>query len=383
MKHAPVRVDDPWEGWDELSEPPEDSTWEPSPADEEYAEAVAEARQELGGNKPDSDQPAWIQERFASLDWEAAYATDFSKVDWLPGRFMERGQQITLVGDGKVGKSLFALDWAFRMVAGRSFLGDPRHPPLRVLYFDRENSLRDITTRAQALGARPADLARLIYKPFPQFSGTLDQSEKAARELVFLAVEVYRVDVVILDTVSRFIGGKENDADTWLQLYQHVHQRLKARGIACVRLDHFGKDSERGSRGSSAKSQDVDAVWELTAGRAEKTGTDVEVLSTVLKLNRTHTRTGLGDDLFPIIRRGERTRGGSWLPGRTRHEIADDGILAEATREIDILVQTLIDSGCPVGGREAVKKWMKTHGMPTPRDQTMSEVVRELKARSV
>jgi hypothetical protein len=156
-------------------------------------------------------------------------------------------------------------------------------------------------------------------------------------------------------------------------------------GVACLRLDHFGKDAERGSRGSSAKNQDVDHVWELSALKSEKSpmGADLEVLTTSLKLNRTHTRSGLGEDTFAIIRRGERQVGGMWLPGRTRHELADIGIVAEADREVATIVQALIDGGCPTGGRDTVRRWMATHGMFTPGNAVMADVVRELKARNV
>ena len=38
---------------------------------------------------------------------------------------------------------------------------------------------------------------------------------------------------------------------------------LKQRGATWVRLDHAGKDLDRGQRGSSAKGDDVDVVWRL------------------------------------------------------------------------------------------------------------------------
>lgn len=374
--HVP---DDPWEGHVDADGFP----YEPSLMDDEYAEAVEKTRAALGGESPDADAEEYVQRNYPSVDWVAAFATDFTRIDWLPGRFMERGQQATLVGDGKVGKSLFMLDWAWRAASGRSFLGDHRHEPMRVLYFDRENSLRDLVTRAVSLGASADDLANLTYKQFPSFPGSLDASARAAHDLLGL-VEMYRPDIIIIDTVSRFISGKENDSDTWLQLYQLVHSPLKSMGVACLRLDHFGKDAERGSRGSSAKNQDVDHVWELSALKAEKTVTDgVEVLTTSLKLHRTHTRSGLGEDTFAIIRRGERQVGGMWLPGRTRHELADLGMVAEANREVADIVQALIDGGCPGGGRDAVRKWMGTHGMFTPGNAVMADVVRELKARNV
>ncbi|MFJ8951862.1 AAA family ATPase [Streptomyces sp. NPDC102381] len=327
-----------------------------------------------------ADEPV---ERFPSLDWHTAFATDFSRIDWLPGKFMERGQQVSLVADGKVGKTLFVHDWLWRCVTGRSFLGDERRDPLRVLYFDRENGLRDIVTRMQSLGANPQDLAgHFDYRMFPKFSGGLDAAPIAVAELLAI-VEETRPDIVILDTVSRFISGKENDSDTWLQLYGRVHAPLKDHGIGCVRLDHMGKDNERGSRGSSAKSQDVDHVWEMTRLVEDCNIQDgIETVTTQIKMRRTHTRTGLGNDLLHLTRRGRKGPGGMWLPGETRHELTDPGTAQQQVQQVQHFVDQLINLGAPINlGRDKLKDWAASKGLILPgRNDTLSEVVRAFKA---
>lgn len=318
------------------------------------------------------EAPQEAAERFPRLDWHTAFATDFSQVDWLPGRFIERGQQVAIVGDGKVGKTLFVHDWLWRAVTGRSFLGDERRPPLRVLYFDRENGLRDIVTRMQALGATPEDLVdRFDYRMFPKFSGGLDAAPIAVAELLAIVDEV-EPDIVVLDTVSRFIAGKENDSDTWLQLYGHVHAPLKARCIACARLDHMGKDSERGSRGSSAKSQDVDHVWEMTRlTETHETEGDAETVTTQIKLKRTHTRTGIGDDLLHLTRRGRKGPNGMWLPGGTRHELTDPGVARQQAQQVQHFVDQLVQLGAPTNvGRDRLKEWAATKGLILPGNAT-------------
>ncbi|HEY7823971.1 MAG TPA: hypothetical protein VIG24_14100, partial [Acidimicrobiia bacterium] len=55
----------------------------------------------------------------------------------------------------------------------------------------------------------------------------------------------------------------ENNADTVRAFYRHTGYLLKQDGVASVRIDHAGKDLEKGQRGSSAKNDDVDIVWQM------------------------------------------------------------------------------------------------------------------------
>lgn len=102
-------------------------------------------------------------------------------------------------------------------------------------------------------------------------------------------VLAHQVQAVVIDTVSRVIAGKENDADTFAALYRYTMAPLKGAGIAVLRLDHAGKDVTKGQRGSSAKNADVDAVWTLTAAgpvitlHCEMSRTPVEAQAVTLR----------------------------------------------------------------------------------------------------
>jgi RecA-family ATPase len=78
------------------------------------------------------------------------------------------------------------------------------------------------------------------------------------------AVRYYQAQVVVIDTVSRAVKGDENENNTWLDFYRMTGLKLKAAGVALIRLDHTGKDQTKGQRGGSAKSGDVDAIWHMT-----------------------------------------------------------------------------------------------------------------------
>lgn len=294
--------------------------------------------------------PASSEPKNKTLDWSTFLTESFEDVQWLPGRLAAAGQQIALVGSGKAGKSLFALEWAWRMSAGLPFLGDAARAPLRVLYVDMENSQEDIQSRLRSLGATREELANLDYLSFPALR-PLDTAPGAAD--LFEAVDAYRPQMIFFDTISRMIEGEENPSEAWLKMYRLAMMPLKARRIATCRLDHFGKDESKGSRGSSAKTQDVDQVWELSGG------------SDGLLLNRTYTRTGVGEDRFAIRRMCEKS-GDQWKSGATRHVLAADehGAAESGWIGASAIAQQLDAWGIPIDwSRERVRKEMKDRSL--------------------
>jgi hypothetical protein len=261
------------------------------------------------------------------------------------------------------------------MATGQPFLGDHPQDPIRILYLDAENGQEQVQERFLSFGAGPRAMGELRYASFPPIR-PLDTAGGGADLLAL--VKATGAELVVIDTVSRFIGGPENDADTWLSLYRHTLLPLKRDRIASVRLDHFGKDKDRGGRGSSAKTQDVDHVWELTA-----TG------GGTLMLKRTHTRTGIGPDQFSLLRQAQRD-GDNWKLGGTRHVVmtyedepggAPVG-LAAIPGTVEHIIATLDRAGVPndAGNRVVREELAKLH-VPGSNDK-IAAAVRHRKARS-
>jgi hypothetical protein len=303
----------------------------------------------------------------AFLDWNPFFATDFGSVQLLPGKLLGPGQQITIVGEGKAGKSLVVQEWLWRMATGQSFLGDRPQAPIPLLYVDAENGHQDIQERFLSYGAGPGRMGLMTYASFPPIR-PLDTAGGGA-DLMAMVKET-EAQLVCLDTVSRFISGPENDADTWLSLYRHTLLPLKRAGIASVRLDHMGKDGERGARGSSAKTQDVDHVWEL---RAQGGGT--------LVLKRTHTRTGIGPDAFVLVRQSQKD-GDRYRPGCTRHVLMEYDRPEQAVEgSVEWLIQKIDSLGLPNdAGNPRTIKALATAGIRAGKDK-IADAVRIRKNR--
>ena len=121
----------------------------------------------------------------------------------------------------------------------------------------------DIHDRLTDLGYNPTDNLDYLYYYQLQTFWPFDTAQGG--EQLLDIVNQHQARLVILDTVARLVDGPENDADTYTAAYRHTLRPLKARGVTILRLDHAGKDPGKGQRGSSAKNDDVDVVWRLTA----------------------------------------------------------------------------------------------------------------------
>ncbi len=178
------------------------------------------------------------------------------------------GSDVVLYAAPKQGKSLFVLEVAITVALGEERMGQLPRGPQVVIYVDHENSLGDIRERLEDFGFSSSDSrldvlqSHLIYLHFPP-APPLD-SEKGgqwAKELV----ERHNPVLFIIDTVARAVEGEENSADTYRLFHRHALRELKARGVAVIRIDHSGKDVEKGIRGTSDKAGSADLVYLLVA----------------------------------------------------------------------------------------------------------------------
>jgi hypothetical protein len=202
---------------------------------------------------------AAVRERFARLDWEAL-SKEKGGENWLLRPLVAQGRNVTIYSPPKAGKSLLMLELAAALASAKGAIGQDVERPSRIGYVDWENvPVADIWPRLLAMGYQPDELSNLVYLSFPPMA-KLD-TEQGGQELDLIA-EAYGLDFIVIDTVSRTISSEENSNDTWLAWDRHAGQRLKARGIGFIRLDHSGHAGTH-ARGGSAKYGDVDATWRL------------------------------------------------------------------------------------------------------------------------
>jgi RecA/RadA recombinase len=227
------------------------------------------------------------------VDWNRFWDDDHSDEEWLAYPVVPTGRAIALYAPAKTGKSMVTLAIAAAVATGRPVLGRRLHPIVDVLYLDYEMTQADLQQRLMELGYGPDDdMSHLHYALLPSLP-PLDTVEGATAILEL--IDTTGAQFVVVDTFGRAVGGEEDHADTVRAFYRHTGLSLKARGVTYLRTDHSGKDVSKGMRGSSAKNDDVDLVWQLT--RADtKDGHGV-------RLTRTHSRVAWVPETVKVLRK--------------------------------------------------------------------------------
>jgi hypothetical protein len=212
---------------------------------------------------PDLDPVAGAPaEELPLVDWRELF-TQPRTPEWLIEPIIPAKRSVALFAPGGTGKSLLALWIATQAATGGTVFGR-RLQPIDVLYVDYEMTEDDLVDRLETMGYdldNVDQLHRLHYALLPSIPG-LDEAEGG--RIIIDAAAACNAALVVFDTFGRAVRGDENDADTVRAWYTHTGLGLKAAGRAFIRIDHAGKDLAKGQRGTSAKNDDVDVVWQMT-----------------------------------------------------------------------------------------------------------------------
>jgi len=206
------------------------------------------------------------------INWTDFWNQSFPEEDWLIEPVIPRNQLVVIFAPGGTGKSLLALYIAAGLATGRNLFGKDNNP-VNVLYMDYEMQQSQLHERLTAMGYnKNSDLTRLHYASLPPIA-SLDKPE-GAKQICDLA-RACQAELVIIDTFSRAVEGAENEADTVRNFYRWTAINLKQEGRSLLRIDHAGKDIAKGARGTSAKNDDVDLVWQMV-----RSGDEIKLTAT-------------------------------------------------------------------------------------------------------
>ena len=225
------------------------------PGYKEKRESQQAPRQTTAEPEPGSATSDW-----PFIEWSDFWDRDPCDAEWVWEDVLARGRGHALYSLHKEGKSLLMLYMAAALATSSG--------PYVAVYLDWEQTPDDLYERLENMGYGPeSDLARLCYYLLPSIPplDTAAGAEHLTRLLDSVQAKWPEHHLVVLiDTIARAVEGSENDADTYRGFYNNTGITLKRRGATWARLDHAGKDSSQGQRGSSGKGDDVDVVWRLS-----------------------------------------------------------------------------------------------------------------------
>jgi hypothetical protein len=194
-------------------------------------------------------------------------------VRWLVPEFIAQGSLVVYAGEPGVGKSFLWYALGLACATGVPLLGYTPVRPLRVLYFDQENSRpdRDQYLRWAWEGLERPSLERVAANFWTQhfFLGTADWGARASQ-----AVQVVQPDLIILDTATPCCAIlDENDNGIATQAVNKLRgvMNVVPHTAAMVVLKHSriitedgsqdGQEPRRTIRGAKAWVGMADAVW--------------------------------------------------------------------------------------------------------------------------
>jgi hypothetical protein len=183
---------------------------------------------------------------------------EFVLSPWLPSQ----GLALLYAFRG-VGKTQVALEIAYAVASGGSFLRWNAPKPRPVLYLDGEMPLIAMQERmariVRSATAEPPgpEFLRLVSPDLQERGFTLSNEEGQKRLEPLLA----NVSLVIVDNISTLANlGRENESESWLPL-QEWALALRRRGLSVLFIHHAGKGGAQ--RGTSRREDVLDAVLAL------------------------------------------------------------------------------------------------------------------------
>lgn len=200
---------------------------------------------------------------------ESVYTTaglaDLGHPEWLIEGVLPAQAISLMYGPPGIGKSFLAVAAAMAASSGRDFLGRRATRPRNTLYVVGEG----------AAGMRPrAEAWEHVHGPAEEalwHNGALQLHSPTDMAALRMFVGDTKIEFIIFDTLARCTAGVEENSSREMGAVVAELDRLRdVNDCSILIVHHSGKDTSRGSRGSSAIKAAVDAELEVS-GRSLRT----------------------------------------------------------------------------------------------------------------
>jgi hypothetical protein len=236
-------------------------------------EVEREGRQEQHEPNHDDPPPPPPDIR-AQISVAAWLARDIASPDFLLGELLSTTSRVALIAPTGLGKTNFAMAFAFSAADGADFLhwrgsGKPR----RVLFIDGEMSQRLMRRRLEDAVRRHGRIPDTLFiVNREQFPDMPPLNTDAGQQFINRIIEALGgVDLVVFDNVQSLLNGDMKDEESWQAVLPWVRD-LTRRHIGQVWVHHTGHD-ETHDYGSKTREWQLDTVALME--RAERPETDI------------------------------------------------------------------------------------------------------------
>lgn len=231
---------------------------------------------------------------------------------WLIRNVLPQQQVAILAGQHSAGKTFIGIDISLSTMTGLPFIDNEVVRRGAVLWLAAEGA-SEVTIRLKAAAVHRLGREAIGELPFAfQIADvpTLLDAD-ALPKLMRLVTEMKgrlthdfpgtELALIVVDTLNSAAGFQdENSASEAQKVFNVLRQLSNAAGALALVIDHYGKISETGVRGSSAKAGAADAILAALANKDEITGKVDNRRLAVVKLRSAPTGRTVAFALKPV-----------------------------------------------------------------------------------
>jgi hypothetical protein len=288
------------------------------------------------------------------VDWRTRYTTaeqfrDVAPPSFLIQNFLEDGSITAIGAPVAQRKSIVVANIIHALLTGEPLFGhfEVVKRPERILYLCPEMGLVDIANRFKKLG-----LDRYVGENL--FIRSMDDPKLPLAELD----EELPGSLLILDTLTRFVDGNQNDAGD-MSVFADVNYALKRRGCTILLLHHAIKGTggtmtlDNALRGSTELAAFVTCVWSTQLQNPDEPHTTPSNLKCV-------KQRGFASEPFQVScdERFRMTMSGTMDAIKTQKQVSSEVALAAILKESPTLGILKIRDALKAAGHKRGVKWI-------------------------
>ena len=187
-----------------------------------------------------------------------------------------------LYGESGIGKSYVSLFISILITNGISAANMVPNKTAKILYLDWEDGEQNLDERLKALSSGLGISAPELHYQY------MDGMLKDRLEMVSERIATYGIDMIIVDSKGASLGGRINEADATVQLFNSI----RSLRITSLVIDHVAKQSAVGPIGSTFTVAEARNVWEMRSGE--------HIASNIMRVNFHHRKTNMSKKHAPF-----------------------------------------------------------------------------------